>query len=70
MSLKSLFLPAIIAWWLSPQRLARQRRSAERRRRQRGERHQVHYFHQADDPYSALMVQCLLTTLLTRQLLF
>ena len=59
MSLKSLFLPAIIAWWLSPQRLARQRRSAERRRRQRGERHQVHYFHQADDPYSALMVQCL-----------
>jgi 2-hydroxychromene-2-carboxylate isomerase len=59
MSLKSLIMPAITAWWLSPQRLAGQRRSAERRRRQRGERHQVHYFHQADDPYSALMVQCL-----------
>jgi 2-hydroxychromene-2-carboxylate isomerase len=59
MSLKSLIMPAITAWWLSPQRLARQRRSAEQRRHQRGERHQVHYFHQADDPYSALMVQCL-----------
>ena len=59
MSLKSLLMPAITAWWLSPQRLAGQRRSAERRRKQRGERHQVHYFHQADDPYSALMVQCL-----------
>ena len=59
MSLKSLLMPAITAWWLSPQRLAGQRRSAERRRQRRGERHQVHYFHQADDPYSALMVQCL-----------
>ena len=59
MSLKSLLMPAVTAWWLSPQRLDGQRRSAERRRKQRGERHQVHYFHQADDPYSALMVQCL-----------
>ena len=59
MSLKSLLMPAITAWWLSPQRWAGQRRSAERRRKQRGERHQVHYFHQADDPYTALMVQCL-----------
>jgi len=59
MSLKSLLMPAITAWWLSPQRLAGQRRSAERRRKQGGERHQVHYFHQTDDPYSALMVQCL-----------
>ena len=59
MNLKSLLMPAITAWWLSPQRLAGQRRSAERRRNQRGQRHQVHYFHQADDPYSALMVQCL-----------
>lgn len=59
MSLKSLIMPAITAWWLSPQRWAGQRRSAERRRKQRGERHQVHYFHQADDPYSALLVPCL-----------
>ncbi len=59
MNLKSLLMPAITAWWLSPDRLAGQRRSAERRRVRRGERHQVHYFHQADDPYSALMVQCL-----------
>ena len=52
-------MPAISAWWLSPQRLAGQRRSAERQRCQRAEPHQVHYFHQVDDPYSALMVQCL-----------
>ena len=32
---------------------------AERRRRLRGERHQVHYFHQVDDPYSQLAAQVL-----------
>ena len=59
MSLKSIFMPAITSWWLSPARLERQRAAAERSRKARGERHTVHYFHQADDPYSALMVQCL-----------
>ena len=32
---------------------------AERRRRLRGEPHQVHYFHQVDDPYSHLAAQVL-----------
>jgi len=59
MSLKSIFMPALTAWWLSPARLARQRAAAERGRKARGARHTVHYFHQVDDPYSALMVQCL-----------
>ena len=59
MSLKSIFMPAITSWWLSPSRQARQRAAAERSRKARGERHTVHYFHQTDDPYSALMVQCL-----------
>lgn len=59
MSFKSLLMPAITAWWLSPARRRRMRASAERRRIRRGQVHTVHYFHQADDPYSALMVQCL-----------
>lgn len=59
MSLKSIFMPAITSWWLSPARQGRLRAAAERSRKARGERHTVHYFHQADDPYSALMVQCL-----------
>jgi len=59
MSLKSILMPAITSWWLSPARLQRQRAAAERSRKARGERHTVHYFHQVDDPYSALMVQCL-----------
>ncbi len=59
MSLKNIFMPAITLWWLSPARLGRQRAAAERSRKARGERHTVHYFHQVDDPYSALMLQCL-----------
>jgi len=59
MSFKSLLMPAITAWWLSPARRRRMRASAERRRIRRGQVHTVHYFHQADDPYSALMVQYL-----------
>ena len=59
MSLKSIFMPAITSWWLSPARQGRLRAAAERNRKARGERHTVHYFHQVDDPYSALMVQSL-----------
>jgi 2-hydroxychromene-2-carboxylate isomerase len=59
MSLKSIFMPALTSWWLSAARLGRQRAAAERSRKARGRRHTVHYFHQVDDPYSALMVQCL-----------
>lgn len=54
MSLKSLLMPAISQRLLSRERLLKQRAQAERDRLARGERHQVHYFHQVDDPYSAL----------------
>ena len=37
----------------------KQRARAERARLNRGEAHQVHYFHQVDDPYSALAAACL-----------
>ncbi len=44
---------------LSEKRLASRRRQAERRRLAGGHSHQVEYFHQIDDPYSALMAQIL-----------
>jgi 2-hydroxychromene-2-carboxylate isomerase len=63
LSLTSLLMPAISQRLLSRERLLAQRSSAERARRQRGERHQLHYFHQVDDPYSALLAGQLLTLL-------
>lgn len=54
MSIKSLLLPAFSERLLSRQRLLQQRAEVERRRIRAGERHDVHYFHQVDDPYSAL----------------
>lgn len=59
MSLKSLLMPAISQRFLSRARLMKQRARAERLRLDRGESHQVHYFHQVDDPYSALAAACL-----------
>ncbi len=59
MSLKSLLMPAIMERMLSADRLAAARARAERARVARGLPHQVHYFHQADDPYSALAAQAL-----------
>lgn len=59
MSLKSLLMPAVSQWFLSRDRLIKQRARAERVRQNRGEAHQVHYFHQVDDPYSALAAACL-----------
>lgn len=59
MSLKSLLMPAIMERMLSADRLAGARARAERTRVARGLPHQVHYFHQADDPYSALAAQAL-----------
>lgn len=59
MSIKSLLMPAISQRLLSQERLLAQRRRAERRRVARGEPHQVHYFHQTDDPYSALAAAAL-----------
>lgn len=54
MSLKTLLMPSITQRMLSRERLQKLRERAERQRVRRGEPHRVHYFHQADDPYSAL----------------
>lgn len=54
MPLKSLLLPAFSERLLSRERLLAKRASAERKRASRRARHEVHYFHQVDDPYSAL----------------
>jgi 2-hydroxychromene-2-carboxylate isomerase len=59
MSIKSLLMPAITARLLSRERLLAQRARAERQRVARGEPHRLHYFHQVDDPYSALVAQVL-----------
>lgn len=54
MSIKSLLMPAFTQRLLSRNTLLKKRASSERVRVKRGERHRVHYFHQVDDPYSAL----------------
>ncbi len=59
MSLKGLLSPAISSWWLSEARQRRQRGRVERARRARGEPHRIDYFHQPDDPYSALAAAAL-----------
>ncbi len=59
MSLKSLLMPAVTQHMLSRERLLRQRARAEKARRNRGDGHVVHYFHQVDDPYSALVASVL-----------
>jgi 2-hydroxychromene-2-carboxylate isomerase len=59
MSIRSLLMPAISQRLLSRERLLRRRAAAERERVSRGEPHRVHYFHQVDDPYSALAAEAL-----------
>lgn len=59
MSLKNWLMPSITQWWLSPERQDAARARNERKRLRAGEPHRLHYFHQVDDPYSALMAQCL-----------
>ncbi len=59
MSLRSWLMPAISQRLLSRERLLKRRASAERRRVRQGARHQLHYFHQVDDPYSALVASIL-----------
>jgi 2-hydroxychromene-2-carboxylate isomerase len=54
MSIKTLLMPAISQRLLSRERLVKSRAKAERQRVDQALRHQVHYFHQVDDPYSAL----------------
>lgn len=58
-AIKRLLMPAITARLLSRERLLKQRQRAEAARVRRGERHRVHYFHQVDDPYSALAAAAL-----------
>jgi 2-hydroxychromene-2-carboxylate isomerase len=59
MSIKSWLMPAISQRLLSRNRLLRQRERAERLRARHGAPHQLHYFHQVDDPYSALTASIL-----------
>jgi len=54
MSIKSWLMPAISQRLLSRERLLQRRAKAERVRVRSGARHLLHYFHQVDDPYSAL----------------
>lgn len=58
-SLRSLLMPAISQRLLSRERLLNARAKAERRRQAQGEPHRIHYFHQVDDPYSALLAASL-----------
>lgn len=59
MSIKSLLMPMLSQRVLGRGRLLRRRAKAERARATRGARHSVHYFHQVDDPYSALVASIL-----------
>lgn len=54
MSIKSLLMPMLSQRVLGRGRLLRLRARAEQARLARGARHTLHYFHQVDDPYSAL----------------
>ncbi len=59
MSLKSLLMPVVSQHLLSRDTLEKRRARVEMERVARGERHQVLYFHQTDDPYSALAAHSL-----------
>lgn len=59
MSIQSLLMPTISQWLLSRERVMKRRARAERERVRSGQPHQVLYFHQVDDPYSALAGACL-----------
>ena len=59
MSIKSWLMPVISQRLLSRERLLKKRDSAERVRVRSGARHLLHYFHQVDDPYSALTASVL-----------
>ncbi len=59
MSIQTLLMPSISERLLSERRLEQQRAEAEQRRKAAGLPHEVHYFHQVDDPYSALAATAL-----------
>jgi 2-hydroxychromene-2-carboxylate isomerase len=58
-SLKTVLMPLISQHMLSEQRLIRTRARAEQTRVAADHPHVLHYFHQVDDPYSALAAQSL-----------
>jgi 2-hydroxychromene-2-carboxylate isomerase len=58
-SIKTLLMPALSQRLLSRERLLALRTKTEKARVAQGRRHVVHYFHQVDDPYSALAAACL-----------
>ncbi|MDH4395376.1 MAG: DsbA family protein [Limnobacter sp.] len=59
MSVKTLLMPYVTQKLFSRDTLLAKRKKAEKARQSAGRPHVVHYFHQVDDPYSALMVQVL-----------
>ncbi|HPU52506.1 MAG TPA: DsbA family protein [Burkholderiaceae bacterium] len=59
MSLKSLLMPVVSQHMLSRQTLLKRRATLERERQINRQPHRVLYFHQVDDPYSALTAACL-----------
>lgn len=59
MSLKTLLMPVITQHRFARSTLLAKRAKAERNRLASGRSHQVHYFHQVDDPYSHLVAQAL-----------
>lgn len=54
MSIKSLLMPMVTRRLFARDRLLARRAKTERSRQREGRPHRVHYFHQTDDPYSAL----------------
>lgn len=59
MSVKTLLMPYVTQKIFSRDTLLAKRNKAEKARQAAGRPHVVHYFHQVDDPYSALMAQVL-----------
>lgn len=59
MSVKTLLMPYVTQKLFARDTLLAKRKKAEKVRQSAGRPHVVHYFHQVDDPYSALMVQVL-----------
>ncbi len=59
MTLKTWLMPPLMERMLSEPRLLKKRAAAERQRAAHNAAHVLHYFHQNDDPYSALLASVL-----------
>ena len=57
MSLKTWLTPHVMQFLLDPAREQKRRAAVEQKRQRSGAPHTLHYFHQADDPYSHLLAQ-------------